>query len=425
MYRMLFLFYIEARPDLGYAPMNSDAYRTGYSLESLRDLERIPLNTEESRNGYFIHESIQLLFNLINTGTNFNELKLNYEQAIHHNTFDMVPLKSHLFDPEKTKILSGVLLRNHVLQKVIELMSLTRPKDKNNKRGKSKRRGRVSYAQLGINQLGAVYEALLSYRGFFAETDLYEVKPAQYKEHNVLDNAYFVQEEALPKYKEAEKVRDTDGKLTKHLKGSFIYRLAGRDREKSASYYTPEVLTKTLVKYALKELLKNRTADDILNLTICEPAMGSAAFLNEAVNQLAEEYLKRKQQELNETIEHDNYKKELQQIKMYIADRNVFGVDLNPVATELAEVSIWLNTIFKGAHVPWFGLQLRVGNSLVGARRSTYLSSRLKSSKEFYQNTPPQRIKPEDTREQNTVYHFLLPDTGMASYTDKVIKQME
>ena len=76
---------------------------------------------------------------------------------------------------------------------------------------------------------------------------------------------------------------------------------AGRDRQKSASYYTPQVLTQCLVKYALKELLNServRTADDILTLTVCEPAMGSAAFLNEAVNQLADAYLERKQQEL-------------------------------------------------------------------------------------------------------------------------------
>ncbi len=424
MYRLLFLFYIEARPDLEYAPMNSDAYRQGYSLESLRELELIPLNTEESRNGYFIHESVQLLFSLVNSGTNFNKLKLNFEQSVSHNTFEMVPLKSHLFDPDNTPILSGVKFRNHVLQKVIELMSLTREK-KTGKRRRSKRRGRVSYAQLGINQLGAVYEALLSYRGFFAETDLYEVKPAKDNNHDVLNNAYFIKETDLPKYKEAEKVRNEDGTLVKHRKGSFIYRLAGRDREKSASYYTPEVLTKTLVKYALKELLKDRSADDILKLTVCEPAMGSAAFLNEAVNQLAEEYLRRKQQELGKSISHDDYKKELQRVKMFIADRNVFGVDLNPVATELAEVSIWLNTIYKGAHVPWFGLQLRDGNSLVGARRSAYLSSRLKSSKEFYQNTSPKRIKPRERREPNTVYHFLLPDPNMAVYKDKVVKGME
>ena len=57
---------------------------------------------------------------------------------------------------------------------------------------------------------------------------------------------------------------------------------------------------------------------------------------------------------------------------MYIADNNVYGVDLNPVAVELAEVSLWLNAISQGGHVPWFGLQLVVGNSLVGARREVF-----------------------------------------------------
>ena len=67
---------------------------------------------------------------------------------------------------------------------------------------------------------------------------------------------------------------------------------------------------------------------------------------------------------------------------MYIADRNVFGVDLNPVAVELAEVSLWLNAIYgeptedgqppKAARVPWFGYQLFAGNSLIGARREVY-----------------------------------------------------
>ena len=57
---------------------------------------------------------------------------------------------------------------------------------------------------------------------------------------------------------------------------------------------------------------------------------------------------------------------------MYIADNNVYGVDLNPVAVELAEVSLWLNTIHEGAFVPWFGMQLVCGNSLVGARRQVF-----------------------------------------------------
>jgi len=74
------------------------------------------------------------------------------------------------------------------------------------------------------------------------------------------------------------------------------------------------VLTKSLVKYALKELLEmdedgriGKKADEILSLTVCEPAMGSAAFLNEAINQLSVAYLHQKQLETKEKITHDKY----------------------------------------------------------------------------------------------------------------------
>ena len=285
MYRMLFLFYIEARPALAYLPDKSEAYRKGYSLESLRELEMVKLTTAESRNGFYIHESINLLFDLLYDGYPKQGKMLQLDvtaSGSEHHTFRISPLRSHLFDPGKTPLLNKVKFRNFVLQRVIELMSLSRPA-----RGVNNRRGRISYSQLGINQLGAVYEALLSYQGFFAETDLYEVKKAD-EAHNVLETAYFVKPEDLEQYTEDERVFNDDGTLIKYDKGAFIYRLAGRDREKSASYYTPEVLTQCLVKYALKELLKDKTADEILTLTVCEPAMGSAAFLNEAINQLAE-----------------------------------------------------------------------------------------------------------------------------------------
>ena len=84
--------------------------------------------------------------------------------------------------------------------------------------------------------------------------------------------------------------------------------------------------------------------------------MGSAAFLNEAINQLATAYIQRKEQELGQRLTHDSYADELQKIKLYLADNNVFGIDLNPVAVELAEVSLWLNSIHKSGFVPWFGL---------------------------------------------------------------------
>ena len=83
--------------------------------------------------------------------------------------------------------------------------------------------------------------------------------------------------------------------------------------------------------------------------------MGSAAFLNEAINQLAEAYLEKKQRETGEQIAHDAYGREKQKVKAFIADKNVFGVDLNPTAVELAEVSLWLNAMYVSNPPPSTG----------------------------------------------------------------------
>lgn len=454
MYRVLFLFYIEARPELGYAPMKSDLYRFGYSLESLRELEMVELVDEHARNGYFFHESLDKLFDLIFNGSKLDEPQTSLMarrtvDAVHD--FELPELKSNLFDLAQTPLLRGVKFRNFVLQRVIELMSLSRP----SKKGKRapKRRGRISYAQLGINQLGSVYESLLSYRGFFAKDDLYEVTP-NVKDFDVLETAYFVPEDELQRYDARKEIvlDEETGHFLKHERGKFLYRMAGRDREKSASYYTPEVLTKCLVKYAVKALLEDDdghikyTPDQLLELTVCEPAMGSAAFLNEAVNQLSEIYLRERQMEVinqgGKAIPHDEYTHELQKVKMYFADNNVFGVDLNPVAVELAEVSLWLNTIYQGAYVPWFGMQLVTGNSLVGCRREVWSTEqttpktisvkktgkngKTKTSKKTiktpWTDESPERVRLGSERPSGSIYHFLLGDTGMANYTDTVIK---
>ena len=458
MYRMLFLLYLEARPELGYVPVGAAAYLKGYSLEQLRDLENLSLTAPEALDGFYIHESIKQLFQLIWNGfpskaASQSGLELS---AVVNNGFRLAPLQGHLFDPTKLTILNSVKLRNRVMHEVVQLMSIAKGKGKGYA-------GRISYAQLGINQLGSVYEALLSYRGFFAEEDLYEVKPAKKQkatadedgeeddvaddsdsdeksskewsgtkeEFDALAPAWFVPAREVEHYTDAEKLFNGEPRIKK--RGEFIFRLAGREREKSASYYTPEVLTQCLVKYALKELLKDVTnADYILKLTVCEPAMGSAAFLNEAVNQLAEEYLQRKQKELGQTIAHETYAKEKQRVRMYIADTNVFGIDLNPVAVELAEVSLWLNAIFDGAHVPWFGMQLYTGNSLVGCRRDVFSTALLSPGKgdkdkpeRDWRCAVPDRVLATDSLKETQVWHFLLPDPGMAGCTDKVVKQLE
>ncbi|MBG6310079.1 Eco57I restriction-modification methylase domain-containing protein [Pseudomonas aeruginosa] len=462
MYRLLFLFYIEARPELGYAPIDAEAYLKGYSVEHLRELEQTPLTTSEAQEGYYFHESLKQLFGLIWQGFPHRDNSSGQmDFTAGHDLlldagFTIAPLQGHLFDPDRTPLLGSVKLRNRVLQQVIELMSLSRGDGK-------RRRGRISYGTLGINQLGAVYESLLSFRGFFAEEDLYEVRPdpkgkkastgeegedsdaeaedaeldtasdqdkKKDAELDPLEAAYFVPSSAIGQYTDAERL--FGGNPRKYPKGTFIYRLAGRAREKSASYYTPEVLTQCLVEHALKEILPGKSADEILQLTICEPAMGSAAFLNEAVNQLAEAYLQAKQKELGQRIPHEQYTEEKQRVKMYIADSNVFGVDLNPIAVELAEVSLWLNAIFKGSHVPWFGLQLYNGNSLVGARRELFSTAQLTPGKgenglpeRDWRAAAPQALPLTQAPKATDIYHFLLPAEGMGMVSDKVVKGLE
>ena len=429
MYRILFLLFVESRQELHYAPIENPAYATGYSFESLRDLELIPLVTDEDRNGRYIHDSITKLFRFFGEGTPRSDDEFtghgNYTSA----AFEIAPLRGALFDASRTPHLNKVVFTNKTLQAVIRKMSLSESSS-----GKGKRRGRtgrISYAHLGINQLGAVYEALLSYRGFFAKEDLYEVCKADSKEDE-FETGYFVTAKELQDYEENEKVyvENENGEKTLKVypKGTFIYRLTGREREKSASYYTPEALTQCVVKYGLKEYFETvidklpddkAKAEKILSLKICEPAMGSAAFLNEAINQLAVRYMSFAQKAKGETLSMSKYGEELQKVKMYLADNCVFGVDLNPVAVELAEVSLWLNALSSDRFVPWFGLQLHAGNSLIGCRRTVYSADRVMGSKGM--DAEPIDLGPKPLGEKQ-IWQFLVPNPGMANYKDADVK---
>lgn len=356
--------------------------------------------------------------------------------------FTIQGLRSPLFDDARLNRMGKVKFRNFVLQEVLELLSLSRP-------GKSKTRGRISYATLGINQLGAVYEGLLSYTGFFARTDVFEVR----SEKAVADDearTYFVPVERADEFREGEFVRSSGGdgraspgsaigdsrspqsiaKRTRHAKGAFLFRLAGRDREKSASYYTPEVLTRCLTKYTLKERLQDVTADEILTLTICEPAMGSGAFLNEALNQLADAYLSRKQRELGVTIPSDQYQAEKQKVKYHLAVHNCYGVDRNPPATELGKLSLWLNILqtTREAATPFFGARIRVGNSLIGARRQVFKPESLttKTKGKRWLDLVPEKVPFGTALSEDGIWHFLVPDQGMVPFDkDKVVAELE
>ena len=418
LYKLLFLFYVEARGgELDIVPMRQDCYRLGYSLEALRDLELVTLTTPEAQNGTFIHDSLNKLFDLVQNGTRKSS---GLDLSDGAGAFAIHGLNAPLFDASRvTPLLAKARFRNAALQKILQLLSLSRTR-------KNHSRGRVSYAQLGINQLGSVYEGILSYTGFFAAERLYGIRRADKSD----DPIFYIGESETHRYETAEFVMvddpDQPGKSKRlvHEKGAYVLHLAGRDRERSASFYTPEVLTREVVLRTLNErIVTTTTADEILTLKVLEPAMGSGAFLNEAITQLADAYLARKQRETKQLIPAEQIHHERQRVKEWLARHNVYGVDLNPIAVELARVSLWLGTMHEGSSAPWFGLRLADGNSLVGCKRAIYTFSEITSG--GFRDSAPTLLPMGPTWQTvpaGAVYHFLLPFDGMVDMRNDVVK---
>lgn len=429
LYRILFLLYAEASPELKVLPAGTPEYEQGYSLDRLRDLTLASLSTERAEHGTHLYESLAVLFRLVDRGHGVDrsspaETDDDATDAPRELGEGLVfqSLRADLFLPKATALIDEVKLSDRELQRVLQHLLLS-------KEQKGRDRGFISYADLGINQLGAVYEGLMSYTGFFADEQLHEVA----KDGDASKGSWVVPVTRSGHLDEKDFVKRPhpitgEPHRVVHEQGSFVFRLAGRERQQSASYYTPEVLTRFTVGQALEELLdqngETTTAEQILELTVCEPALGSGAFAIEAVRQLAEQYLTRRQAETGERIDPDAYPRELQRVKAHLALHNVYGVDLNATAVELAEISLWLDTMVEDLQAPWFGLHLRRGNSLIGARRAVYSAAQV-TDKAWLGAVPrdiPLTELADDLREgrlgsglNGGVHHFLLPAAGWGS----------
>jgi hypothetical protein len=419
LYRVLFLLYAEARPELGVLPVGSPEYAAGYGLDRLRDLCLVDLTDARARDGRHLYLSLAQLFTRVDSGyapPDAGDDALVFEA-----------LKADLFKPQATELIDEVGLGNAALQAVLARLLLSRKQAK-------KDRGFVSYAQLGINQLGAVYEGLMSYTGRIATEDLYEVA----RDGNPDKGSWLVAARDFegsgidPALRAVRLDPDTDEfRPVVYRRGDFVLRLSGRDRQRSASYYTPQVLTACVVRHSLAELLdqpgpdgepRTTPAADLLRLKICEPALGSGAFLVEAIDQIAAEYLERAQTERGVRIDPENFPAEAQKVKAYLALHCCYGVDLNETAVELAEISLWLASMHPGLQAPWFGLRLRRGNSLIGARRAFYSPSDY--AKPLWLTTVPidrsLSLDAGDTgvMRDGEVHHFLLPAEGWGAVAD-------
>ncbi|MGW6864633.1 Eco57I restriction-modification methylase domain-containing protein [Streptomyces sp. NPDC054901] len=490
LYRILFLLYAEARPELEILPVKGEEYATGYSVARLRELavrEKLPTS---SRDGFHFHESLALLFEKVFTGHPVADTVRSRDELVavrqrhaaasaasatgdeetltEDDGFEGIrieALRSKLFDPESVRLVGRCIaypyatqadgspapsaldlrIRNSVLHKVLRRLTLTEGS------GPKGRGGFISYANLSINHLGSVYERLMSYTGFIAEKPLYEVaKGGDRKDGSWLIDTDQVSTRRYPDgpggsvfVKTGRDSETGEPKAVPYPVGSYVYRLAGRDRQTSASYYTPESLTQATVEQTLRfrldeegridpkhlddagwKLLRESgvTAAEVLRWRVCEPALGSGAFLNEAVNQLAALYLRIAERERRKQIEPEKYQRELQKTKAYIALHNAYGIDLNDTAVELAEVSLWLNTMYPGMQAPWYGLHLHRGNSLVGAVRRIYPGKTLKEG--GWLNARDQqrpRAVPRGTAiPGGSVHQFLVPALGWGSIGEKV-----
>nr|WP_281507864.1 restriction endonuclease [Brachybacterium sp. Marseille-Q7125] len=458
LYRILFLLYAEASPELGVLPVGAPEYQAGYSVDRLRDLTQreVPL---DAAHGTYLFSSLQILFDLINKGHRPQSAQAGGPAEHGSGALVFENLDADLFRKDRTALIDEVKLGNQALQAVLENLLLSRVK-------KGRNRGFISYVALGINQLGAVYESLMSYTGSFADQDLVEVA----KGGDPKDGSWVVPEDVIDESmtQHLVMVEDETGRRVPrtYRHGEFVFRLSGRARQQSASYYSPEVITSFTVSQGLAELLdpvvtdeddlpggtvvfddedfdhvpirrRRTTAAEILEMSICEPALGSGAFAIEAVRQLASEYLTRRQDELDQRIDPEQYPEELQRVKAFIALHNVYGVDLNSTAVELAEVSLWLDTMAPGLKAPWFGLRLRAGNSLIGARHAVYSAGTLKDAKlKAVIETAPENLPVTTVHDQpdadgiragvdGNIFHFLLPGEGwLAAASDAEIKKL-
>jgi hypothetical protein len=263
---------------------------------------------------------------------------------------------------------------------------------------------RLSYRSLDVEQIGSVYEAIMGYEVERATAPSIGVwsKPKSSKSSVTVvvnvdevlatksgDRAKFLKDiagceiaaKALSELKEAKTADDVVAALGRKVSprtptlmpvGS-LYLQPGEERRRSGSHYTPRALTEPIVRTTLRPVLEalgeRPTAEQILNLKVCDPAMGSGAFLVEACRQLAEELVAAWDRE-GRLLEIPSDEEPLLHARRLVAQRCLYGVDKNPFAVNLAKLSLWLVTLAKAHPFTFLDHALKPGDSLVGLTRA-------------------------------------------------------
>ena len=144
----------------------------------------------------------------------------------------------------------------------------------------------------------------------------------------------------------------------------LLQAVSGNERKTTGSYYTPTPLVEELLNSALDPLIEEAAAsnvpDDLLKITVCDPACGSGHFLIAAARRIAKRYAAMQHGDEEPTPGH------IQQAMRKVVARCIYGVDINPLAAELAKVSLWLESLEPGRPLEFLDAHIKVGNALLG-----------------------------------------------------------
>jgi hypothetical protein len=354
LYRLLFVAFAEAHELLPAA--SSAVYRDTYSFEHARDWCDHDLPSGVGADDY-LWQTLRALFRMVREGWGEGD-----EQA----PFVIPPLGGELFSERRTPIMSRARVADRFMHTVVQSLSL----DRSGRRGQ---RSRFSYLDLGVDQLGSIYEGLLSYEADVTTEPMVEARLT--KDGRPKGDVLVVPLALVEHSRRLARVNDRVIPA-----GRFLLRAGGARRKASGSYYTPAPLAAVMVEKALEPLVTPilegcgrrdergrplRSPEEMLQITVIDQAMGSGAFLVHAVHQLADAYRRALQAagEPEERLEAQ----QLAAVKRLIAQRCVYGIDLNPMAVELAKVSLWLETLALTEPLSFLDAHLRCGDALIGA----------------------------------------------------------
>ena len=296
-YRVLFLLYAEAR---NLMPVWHPVYSESYAAEALRSLAERPGRSAG------LWQTLQAMSRLSHLGCRAGRLRVT-------------AFNGRLFSPDETPLAESCAVDDEAVRRAILALSTEISRG-------GRGRTRISYRDLGVEELGSVYESILEYEPRVAVADP-ERAPASISVH----------------------LEPGSGK-----------------RKATGTFYTPRPITEYLVRSVLDPLLADAPAEAILQLRVLDPSMGSGAFLVAACHHLAAAYEAALVRE-GACRAADIDDAERAGFRRAIAQRCLFGVDLNPMAVQLARVSLWLTTLAADRPLTFLDHHLRVGDSLVGA----------------------------------------------------------